>query len=165
MAWMHNGGIANFDHVRQQLLLCLDPDRRDSIVGTTDTEACFALFRQFLSKIQKSKDTLANVYEMAAALEQTVQWLAARASQSFGRNRVGSSMNFAVSNGEAMVCSRFRDKAREDAPTLYLGLGSAQELHMSLPHADQVVVAVASEPLEGPEPGDGTKHHWRSNSE
>ena len=41
--WMHNGGIANFEEIKRDLVLAVDPSLYPSIEGSTDSEVFFYL--------------------------------------------------------------------------------------------------------------------------
>lgn len=46
----HNGQIANFDQVKDELLARIAPDLRATLEGETDTEVCFLLFLTHLAR-------------------------------------------------------------------------------------------------------------------
>ena len=49
--FMHNGEVANFKAIKRKLQASLDDRFFDVPVGGTDSEWCFALFLQKLSKV------------------------------------------------------------------------------------------------------------------
>ncbi|MGW6295565.1 class II glutamine amidotransferase [Streptomyces sp. NPDC055058] len=65
--WMHNGAIEEFDRVRRDLLLAVDPDLFPHIEGSTDSETMFCL----ALTLGLEEDPPAAVARMAGLVERT----------------------------------------------------------------------------------------------
>ncbi|MBD9734813.1 class II glutamine amidotransferase [Streptomyces sp. H28] len=65
--WMHNGAIEEFDRVRRDLLLAVDPDLFPHIEGSTDSETMFYL----ALTLGLEEDPPAAVARMAGLVERT----------------------------------------------------------------------------------------------
>ncbi|MGZ4649790.1 MAG: class II glutamine amidotransferase [Kineosporiaceae bacterium] len=65
--WQHNGGIRNFEAVKRDLVLAIDPDLYPSITGSTDSEVMFYLALTFGLR----EDPVAAVERMVGFVEAT----------------------------------------------------------------------------------------------
>ena len=114
--FMHNGDIANFRAIRRSLLSRLRDSLFDWLSGTTDSELLFALFlNQLPDSDAPTRRYSADV--LAAALRATLQ-LVVDAS-----GGAPSSLNVAVTDGEMVLATRFRNGPGEVPPSLYYHTG------------------------------------------
>ena len=140
LQFCHNGAIREFSKIRRKILNQLTDEAFNGIQGTTDSEVCFALILTNLAK----DGHYSNPYEqmepygherLYSAVKRTIRQLehVLKESGIADANVIPSRMNFALSDGETMVCSRFCDKyPQEPPPSLYYCYGDANQLREEL---------------------------------
>jgi ergothioneine biosynthesis protein EgtC len=144
--WMHNGKIADFPRIKRALRETLDDEYYNLIQGTTDSEHAFAVFLNQLSAhiTDYSIDNLRDA--LVSTLYQINHW----------QERAGisehSHLNFAVSDGQNILVSRYVSKPDIEPPTLYISSGERIEVHegkyrMAPTQQHPNAVIIASEPL------------------
>ena len=111
--FMHNGEIPNFARVKRSLLATLRDELFEWISGTTDSELAFALFLNQLPDAY----SLQPPASLHKALTDMIRLII---DVSGGEP---ASMNCAVSDGEAVFATRFRNGPGETPPSLYYHLG------------------------------------------
>jgi predicted glutamine amidotransferase len=111
--FMHNGGLARFQRTRRKLLSYLRDDLFDLISGTTDSELLFALILNSLPDICSLQPANAVLDAVRKAFELVV-------NETEG---APSSLNIALSDGETVIATRFRNGEGETPPSLYYHLG------------------------------------------
>jgi predicted glutamine amidotransferase len=117
LLWMHNGDIPGRGRLHRRVCRQIDDDLAARIVGNTDSELAFILFLSFLG----DRDSLIPFADLVATMTQTIEQLAA-----WWRSDEDSDpivMNFCVSNGSAIVASRFA-LGEPEVPTLHYCAGS-----------------------------------------
>jgi glutamine amidotransferase len=150
-AFMHNGGVGEFQAIRRSLLASLSDETFHIIQGETDSEHLFALFLESWQSA-KDSDPLAS---MARALEETIERLL-RLLEKKGVE-ADSQLNLAVSDGKRAVVTRCATRDIQKMPTLYWHQGRRYVCEDSVSRmidfdvrSDTVIVA--SEPLSN-DPG------------
>ncbi|KAI9279473.1 nucleophile aminohydrolase [Umbelopsis sp. AD052] len=148
LMFMHNGGVAQFDRIKRRLISTLKEDIFLFVQGSTDSEWSFALFLNFL----KNPDADSFDYiELKEAMLKTISQLNEWADEA-GITEP-SLLNFAVTDGESVVCARYVSSDTLEAPSLYFSSGTKFESyepgHYRMVKADrrEDMVVVASEPL------------------
>lgn len=149
LMWMHNGQISQFSKIKRRLLDALPEQLFLWPQGHTDSELAFALFLSNL-KNPESMDEF-NYKELKEAMLKTIrdinQW-----SQEAGIQEP-SLMNFCVTDGRSIVCTRYVSSKVDEAASLYFSTGTSFYEHSEgayrMVKADrrQKIVVVASEPL------------------
>jgi len=120
--FMHNGGIAYFSKIKRTIHNLLSPSIFEMIEGTTDTETVGALFVQNLPDHDPNKNYSSEILNEALIkmIQQVIDIIKAYVQES---NSVfkPSSLNFAVTDGNTVLCSRFRNggESTDDPPSLY----------------------------------------------
>ncbi|OBZ87421.1 putative glutamine amidotransferase DUG3 [Choanephora cucurbitarum] len=148
LMWMHNGGIAEFDKIKRKLQSSLPEELFLFVEGNTDSEWAFALFLSFLSN---PKANSFEHQELKEAMLKTVAQLNVWAEEH--NITEPSLLNFAVTDGETVVCIRYISSKTEEAASLYFSSGTRFECyrpgHYRMVKADrrEDIVVVASEPL------------------
>ncbi|KAI8578163.1 hypothetical protein K450DRAFT_266181 [Umbelopsis ramanniana AG] len=148
LMFMHNGGVAQFDRIKRRLIATLKEDIFLFVQGSTDSEWSFALFLNFLKN--PDADTFDYV-ELKEAMLKTISQLNEWAEEA-GITEP-SLLNFAVTDGESVVCARYVSSDTLEAPSLYFSSGTKFESyepgHYRMVKADrrEDMVVVASEPL------------------
>ncbi|KAI9277372.1 nucleophile aminohydrolase [Sporodiniella umbellata] len=148
LMWMHNGGIAEFEKMKRKLQNFLPGELYLFVQGNTDSEWAFALFLSFLSNPNASSFEHQELKEaMLKTVAQLNEW-----AEEFDITEP-SLLNFAVTDGESVVCIRYTSSRTEEAASLYFSSGTRFECyrpgHYRMVKADkrEHIVVVASEPL------------------
>jgi predicted glutamine amidotransferase len=147
--WMHNGAVADFHKIRRRLRDCLRDEFYNMITGTTDSEHAFALFLNNLHTAFAD----ATPAQMRAALVETIRQL-----NTFTREAditAPSFYNFAVSDGNAMVVSRYCSQENTPGASLHYSRGlrfeclpdGACDMHAVAAEEQASAVIVSSEIL------------------
>jgi len=142
-AFMHNGGIGQYQTVKRQLRGMLSDSSYDWVQGTTDSETIFALFVDHYSALsgQDSAD------KMATALLTTIESIESL-RKSAGLT-AGCNLNLAVTDGRSAVVSRY-STAGIMPNSLHIHTGyrySCDAGNAKLAPCEEPTVLVASEPL------------------
>ncbi|OWB74838.1 hypothetical protein B5S31_g4665 [[Candida] boidinii] len=154
--FMHNGGVSNFSKIKRKLINHIDDEYFLQIQGSTDSECCFALFLDTLSKMDVDlKDPRGNFgnEKLRLALVQTIQYIKDWVNESNSENKDPSLLNFAVTDGESIIVSRYVTSKTEEAASLYFSTGSRfleyapGQFRMERLDRTQDIVMIASEPL------------------
>jgi ergothioneine biosynthesis protein EgtC len=144
--WMHNGGIAQFPKIKRRVRESLRDELYDSVQGTTDSEHAFAVFLNHLVNPPGEYSP----ERLSEAMVETIMQLNAWTEQAGIAEP--SYYNFAVTDGQSVVATRYvNDNAKEPA-SLYISSGAQFECREGvcrmLPAEQQEhAVIIASEPL------------------
>ncbi|KAK3824876.1 MAG: N-terminal nucleophile aminohydrolase, partial [Benniella sp.] len=179
LMFMHNGLIADFHLIKRKVQQSLSDEIFHSVNGNTDSEWAFAVF---LSQLETPRQTepfchtvlkeamlktimLLNSWLKEAKMEKTSDTTVGSRSRFTAEASSSSSlsspttmepsfMNFAVTDGVSVVCSRYVNSTEVDAASLYISSGSKFECYepghyrMIKTAAKRVdLVVIASEPL------------------
>eukprot|EP00743_Colponemidia_sp_Colp-15_P005046 GILK01005433.1.p1 GENE.GILK01005433.1~~GILK01005433.1.p1 ORF type:complete len:300 (-),score=34.18 GILK01005433.1:182-1081(-) len=149
LLWMHNGGVAHFDKLRRRVLMSLTESVFESIQGTTDSEHCFAIFQNLLTKdVEKSSFTPEELRDTMLKTLKVINEMSAEANIT-----EPSLLNFAVSDGKTIIATRYVNNDKADAASLYYSSGTKFEVdsdgvyRMLHRHKREHVVIIASERL------------------
>ncbi|KAF2742031.1 N-terminal nucleophile aminohydrolase [Sporormia fimetaria CBS 119925] len=176
LMFMHNGGIGCFKRIKRRLALSLNEQWFSLVQGSTDSEWAFSLFLDCLDKAGHSphsdpgKGGFGHTVLRQAILK-TIERI-----NGFIREVVGESdtatedarslLNFAVTDGESVICTRYVSSKTDEAASLFFSSGTSWKESKNAPKAladseaadekDYVmerrdkgsdIVLVASEPL------------------
>ncbi|KAJ1907252.1 glutamine amidotransferase subunit, partial [Coemansia sp. S17] len=156
LMWMHNGNIGGFELIKRKLQNSLSEEIYLSIQGTTDSEHAFALFLNMLQEDEPrgslKKRTEFSFQELRRAMLATIaqlnRWLDEAGVEET------SLMNFAVTDGQSVVCTRYITSCDMEGASLYYSSGSefrsdadSGQYRMIKANKREDVVVVASEPL------------------
>jgi glutamine amidotransferase len=146
--WMHNGVVADFHRIKRQLRKGLRDEFYDMIAGTTDSEHAFALFLNELPNLDEVD---------GAEMRKTLVWTIGRLNEMTREAGITapSFYNFAVTNGEAIVVSRYCSDPDTQGASLHYAHGDCLEtlpdgtcdIHSVPPSEKASAVIVASEKL------------------
>ncbi|KAI9219300.1 nucleophile aminohydrolase [Blastocladiella britannica] len=149
LMWQHNGYISGFNKIKRKLQARIPDDIFHAVHGNTDSEWSFALFLSMLSDPSKSEFCH---YELKDALMRTIaiinELLAAA-----GVVDSPSLLNFAVTDGQSILCTRYTNTTKREAASLYWSSGSKfttdadGQYHMVREGKREEIVVVSSEPL------------------
>ncbi|CCG25120.1 Dug3 protein [Candida orthopsilosis Co 90-125] len=153
LMFMHNGGISCFNLIKKKLINHLDDKYFLYIQGSTDSECCFALFLDTLNKMgydPSSRDTKFSHTILKKAILETIEliknWQTEVTSEP-------SLLNFAATDGESIVVSRYITSKTDEAASLHFSTGSKffeyqpGLFKMERLNRSQDVIFVSSEPL------------------
>jgi predicted glutamine amidotransferase len=144
-AFMHNGDIGDFAHVRRSLLSSLSDDAFHSIHGNTDSEHLFGLVIDELASTNSS-----GAEHLAAAMQAAVSRIVALCRK-HGQGE-HSYLNVALSDGESAVACRFTTEPDYEGESLFVHTGRVYVCQggvcrMLSPDSGRGCVLVSSEPL------------------
>lgn len=150
--FMHNGGISNFDKIKLRLINFIDEKFFLQIKGSTDSECCFALLLHCLKVNGFDPDSgeLCDLKILRQSVVDTIQHIKNWVKEV---SNDPSLLNFAVTDGENIVVSRYVTSRTDEAASLYFSTGSnfvefaPGRFKMERMNKSQNLVMVASEPL------------------
>eukprot|EP01083_Nonionella_stella_P071254 191270_1 len=122
--FMHNGIIAGFSLVKKRMICSLDDRILALVCGTTDSEIAFMIFLNCLFEMKDSLDfdeMEVTAQEMKCAILNTIRNIVRICHECGVQN--ASSLNFAVTDGNSIVCTRYRNHPTQDPPSLYIAHG------------------------------------------
>ncbi|KAK2065747.1 N-terminal nucleophile aminohydrolase [Colletotrichum caudatum] len=167
LMWMHNGGLGGWKYIKRRLGERLADKWYLGVQGGTDSEWAFALFLDTLERMgldpssqpangfgptvlrKAMLKTIAIINELIDGIpESTIQ------SENVDTR---SLLNFAVTDGKSVICTRYISSATDEAASLYYSSGtewgtrtsavSDQNYQMERQDKGADIVLVASEPL------------------
>lgn len=161
--WMHNGGLGAWKHIKRRLGESLLDKWYNKAQGSTDTEWAFALFLNILDAMgydpsNPPADGFGPAVLRSALLktiQQINQLIKEIPEQVVREQKVDcrSLLNFAVSDGHTVICSRYVSSKKDEAASLYYSSGTSWDddtdgnYRMDRKDKGADVVLVASEPL------------------
>ena len=160
--WMHNGGIGGWKYVKRRLADSIGDRWFESVQGGTDSEWAFALFLDQLESLGVDPDMRPgeNGFEhtllrtaMLATIRRINDFIKAIPGDKAMEIDVRSLLNFAVTDGNSVICTRYVGSKTDEAASLYFSSGTSwkQEadgvFKMERRDKGADIVLVASEPL------------------
>ncbi|KAI5461458.1 nucleophile aminohydrolase [Mariannaea sp. PMI_226] len=167
LMWMHNGGLGGWKHIKRRLGERLADKWYLGVHGGTDSEWAFALFLDTLERLghnpsacpetgfgptilrEAMKRTIAQINEMTDAIPESILQSEDVDTRSL--------LNFAVTDGHSVICTRYISSSSDEAASLYYSSGtqwttrtsSADDRQYQMERKDKGadIVLVASEPL------------------
>ncbi|CZR65145.1 related to glucosamine 6-phosphate synthetases, contain amidotransferase and phosphosugar isomerase domains [Phialocephala subalpina] len=164
LMWMHNGGLGGWKQIKRKLGQRLADKWYLGVQGGTDSEWAFALFLDTLERMgyDPSMPPAAGFgptvirQAMLKAIKQINDFIAEIPEDVVRDEKVDtrSLLNFAVTDGHSVVCSRYVSSRTDEAASLYYSSGttwedksSKGEYQMDRRDKGADIVLVASEPL------------------
>ncbi|KAF2138786.1 uncharacterized protein K452DRAFT_290433 [Aplosporella prunicola CBS 121167] len=168
LMWMHNGGVGGWKHVKRRLAASLGDEWFNFVQGSTDSEWCFALFLDSMERMGHSPN--AEVGEngfghtvLRKAMLKTIErinTLIKGITADVKEEDTRSLLNFAVTDGTSVVCSRYVSSMTDEAASLFFSSGTSwkeqsnvnidadkKDYKMERRDKGADIVLVASEPL------------------
>ncbi len=146
LTWMHNGMVQGFRTIRRGLLRQLGEEAYDAVHGSTDSEHLFGLYLNNLRNPNDAVTTEEMVEAMFGMFADFNRLL-------FEHNvREHSYLNLVVSNGKAIVATRYTTNPRVQPATLYYMFGKEYVVtdnrsFMIPDEGESGAVIIASEPF------------------
>lgn len=133
--FMHNGGIGCFRRIKRKLALSLNEQWFTIVQGSTDSEWAFALFLDCLDKAGHHPDSDPGKggfghTVLRKAILKTIERINALIKDEVGEEGMGhedsrSLLNFAVTDGESVVCTRYVSSRTDQAASLFFSSGTS----------------------------------------
>lgn len=165
LMFMHNGGIGGWTSVKRRLAASLNDRWFMGVQGSTDSEWAFALFLDTLDKMghDPSRDPQATGFghsvlrkALLGTIERINELVATVPEDGQGAKNI-SLLNFAVTDGHSVVCSRYVSSKTDEAASLFFSSGTSWQppskacdkgqYKMERRDRGADIVLVASEPL------------------
>ena len=121
LLWMHNGDIENLLNIKKYIYSNVDNEFLLNIKGNTDSEYCFALFLNFLKKLNANIMVNKVIYFSIDNLKKAMELTIYKVNELTNSNC--SSLNFFFTDGKSIICSRYLNSFIEDPPSLYYSIG------------------------------------------
>ncbi|KAL8998296.1 MAG: hypothetical protein Q9169_002610 [Polycauliona sp. 2 TL-2023] len=166
---MHNGNIGGWKYVKRNLALGLRAKWFSSVGGNTDSEWAFAVFLDVLDGMGYDPDSPSlndagfGHSVLRKALLTTIERINTLIAEIPDTERRGSEedlecrslLNFAVTDGHSVVCTRYVSSRTDEAASLYWSSGTSWQEDKSIKGRYRMerrdkgadIVLVASEPL------------------
>ncbi|KAH7362959.1 nucleophile aminohydrolase [Plectosphaerella cucumerina] len=167
LMWMHNGGLGGWKHIKRRLAERLADKWYLGVTGGTDSEWAFALFLDTLERMGQDPSSQPvegfgptilrkALLKTIALINELIDQIPESVIQSDNID-TRSLLNFAVSDGHSIICTRYISSSTDEAASLYYSSGTEWEKRTVSPtdRAYQMerrdkgadIVLVASEPL------------------
>ena len=169
LMFMHNGGIGGWKHVKRRLASSLGDAWFINVQGSTDSEWAFALFLDSMDRMGHSPDKEPNEggfghTVLRKAILRTIErinTLIAEIPEDLRTEDSRSLLNFAVTDGHSVVCTRYVSSCTDEAASLFFSSGTSwkeqkhskacqdgeKDYKMERRDKGSDIVLVASEPL------------------
>jgi len=163
LMWMHNGNLGGWKHIKRRLGEHLADKWYLGVHGGTDSEWAFALFLDSLERMGHNPSVTPeggfgpNVLRtaMLKTIKQINDFIANISERVVEEEKVDtrSLLNFALTDGHSVVCSRYVSSRTDEAASLYYSSGTTWHdkckgnFQMDRRDKGADIVLVASEPL------------------
>lgn len=151
--FMHNGGISSFNLIKKKLINHIEDEFFLIIQGSTDSECCFALFLDTLYKMGYNPSDCSTVYTHTVLRKAALKTIEYIKDWQVAVTDEPSLLNFAITDGELVVVSRYITSKTDEAASLHFSTGlrffeyEPGHFKMERLNRSQDVIFVASEPL------------------
>ncbi len=162
--WMHNGGLGGWKYIKRRLGESLADKWYLSVQGGTDSEWAFALFLDTLERQGYNPSSPPPTgfgptilrQAMLETIKRTNDLITEIPAKVIEQEQVDtrSLLNFAVTDGHSVVCTRYVRSKTDEAASLYYSSGTSWvdknqkgEFRMDRKDKGADIVLVASEPL------------------
>lgn len=152
LMFMHNGGIGCWKHIKRRLAMSLGEKWFGVVGGSTDSEWAFALFLDCLDKagISPDRDVTPGIGFGHSVLRKAILKTVERIN-GFIKDVVGertgpgeddsrSLLNFAVTDGVSVVCTRYVSSKTDEAASLFFSSGTSWKELKAQPDQDALSV-------------------------
>ncbi|KAG9250945.1 nucleophile aminohydrolase [Emericellopsis atlantica] len=167
LMWMHNGGLGGWKYIKRKLADRLADKWYLGVKGGTDSEWAFALFLDTLERMGHDPDTCPEKGFGHAVLREAIKKTITQINELTDSIPEGivqsedvdtrSLLNFAVTDGHSVICTRYISSSKDEAASLYYSSGTQwvtrtaspddHDYYMERKDKGADIVLVASEPL------------------
>lgn len=158
LMWMHNGGIGGWSRIKRRVVGEIADQWFLGVEGGTDSEWAFALFLDTMERMGHHPDNPSTLGFGHVALRKAMLRTIARLNEFLADlpdpEVPPSLLNFAVTDGHSVICTRYVNSKTDEAASLYFTCGTKWEEyrtggHFKMERHDKGadIVMVASEPL------------------
>ncbi|KAI5810945.1 nucleophile aminohydrolase [Peziza echinospora] len=156
LMWMHNGHIAGFKKIKRRLVEEIKDEFFLAVEGSTDSEWAFALYLDTLASLGASPSSSPKNGFGHKLLRQAMLNTIARLNALLITAGITepSLLNFGLSDGHSVICTRYVSSKTDEAASLYFSSGTRFHEYkpggfyrMERHDKGQDLVMVASEPL------------------
>jgi glutamine amidotransferase len=135
--FMHNGGIGCFKQIKRRLAMSLNEQWFTLVQGSTDSEWAFALFLDCLDKTGHHPDKepgkggfghtvlRKGILKTIERINGFIREVVGEKGVEPGTEDSRSLLNFAVTDGESVVCSRYVSSTTDEAASLFFSSGTS----------------------------------------
>lgn len=151
--FMHNGGILKFEKIKKKLINHIEDKFFLTIQGSTDSECCFALFLDTLYKMNYDPEDITVTFTHQILYEALLKTISLIKDWQKEVTDEPSLLNFAITDGDNVVVSRYITSKKDEAASLHFSSGSKFYeyqpglFRMERLDRSQDVIMIASEPL------------------
>jgi glutamine amidotransferase len=146
LMWMHNGGIGGWKQgVKRKLVTDLEDRWFEGVSGNTDSEWAFALFLDTLEKMGVDADDGVKQREgfghtvlrkaMLRTIERINGYRKALPEEVRQSSDTRSLLNFAVTDGKSVICTRYVSSKTDEAASLFFSSGTSWREQNAAPSA------------------------------
>ncbi|KAF2762842.1 N-terminal nucleophile aminohydrolase [Pseudovirgaria hyperparasitica] len=133
LMWMHNGGIGAWKHVKRRLAMSVKDEWFMGVQGSTDSEWAFALFLDSMDRMGHSPNTelgengFGHSVLRKAMLKtiERINKLIAEIPEDQRPEDTRSLLNFAVTDGACVVCTRYVSSKTDEPASLFFSSGTS----------------------------------------
>ena len=136
LMWMHNGGVGGWKlGVKKKLVTAIEDRWFDNIGGSTDSEYAFALYLDTLEKMgydpdnkMKQRDGFGHTVlrkAMLKTIERINGFINSLPDEAKVHGDIRSLLNFAITDGKSVVCTRYVSSKKDDAASLFFSSGTS----------------------------------------
>ncbi|KAI9640206.1 glutamine amidotransferase subunit [Ciborinia camelliae] len=164
LMWMHNGGLGGWKHIKRRLGERLADKWYLGVHGGTDSEWAFALYLDTLERMGHNPSApppegfgpTVLRHAMLNTIKQINDFIAEIPGKTIEEEDldIRSLLNFAITDGHSVVCTRYVSSKTDEAASLYYSSGTTWEdkgnkgeYQMDRRDKGADIVLVASEPL------------------
>ncbi|SPN98893.1 related to glucosamine 6-phosphate synthetases, contain amidotransferase and phosphosugar isomerase domains [Cephalotrichum gorgonifer] len=169
LMWMHNGGLGGWKYIKRRLSERLDDKWYLGVGGGTDSEWAFALFLDTLQRMGHDPSSIPEqgfgptvlrkaMLKTIALINEFIDDIPKSVIESENVD-TRSLLNFAITDGHSVICTRYVSSFTDEAASLYYSSGTqwqerpstaaagTRDFHMERRDKGADIVLVASEPL------------------
>nr|OQO20917.1 hypothetical protein B0A51_13141 [Rachicladosporium sp. CCFEE 5018] len=139
LMWMHNGGVGGWKlGVKRRLVSDVGDRWFEAVGGSTDSEWAFALFLDSLERLGvdaddevRQRDGFGHVVlrkAMLRTIERINGFIAALPAETREQGDVRCLLNFAVTDGKSVVCTRYVSSRTDEAASLFFSSGTSWKM-------------------------------------
>ena len=165
LMWMHNGNIAYWKQAKRSLAVSVEEKWFNTVHGSTDSQWAFAVFLDCLAKAGFDPDDESFVLNgfghtaLRKALLCTIERIngfsrEAAEARGLDKSEERSLLNFAVTDGHSVLCTKYVNSKSDEAASLFFSSGTSWsftgepgQFKMERRDKGADIVLIASEPL------------------